>query len=680
VLWDDRPLYELRLRLRAEESEQQRSQVPQQPNPNRWRATYGAVAPLALVPPHNQVAKDGSFGVYKPEIERLDQLIGRQQAGASDFFLRGLICYDVGRYQEAAGDFGQALRRAGRPPHEWLAMRGLAALAAGDAEAARRDLDEAVKLEANVRNLNNRGAALLVLGKSKEAVQDFDNALGIQQRLVEVTPVFINRARAHSDLGNHAGAIEELKTLLNGATDPEAVIPANYVRGMVHRRLGEYRESGRCYDLVIELRRTDNVMRGGLPSGRDIQKLPAEHTFLDELIGEETEVEALVGRGIAHAMLDQTGPAIRDYSKALRLRPQLVQAYVNRAVAYAQQGDPDLAETDLEDALRLEPKSAAAWFNRGWLRLLQGNDARAQADLRRSVEWDERLRHRVLKLHEEVRNAREAAATQPPAPVVPRYRAATPEEAIVWLQDARKAEDPEAVLQALADPVGPLFRKLYRAVERADQAHRRFWEVRHRQAGTFAEPRQWPISLQEQEVQRLRDRRKFVVQSMTILAKEPPDPQARVVQLTVRTIMTNALNERQTPREEFIAVRQGDDWKLMTKSTAELRSREQRRVKEYFNQQTRRVNQMRQIMETATESRLAGKPLNELDVALALARVYADYPLPGKTGQEEKSFEQAVFETCLMMGPYSQGLQQLYLYNRAMQAQQGAGPTPGPRR
>jgi tetratricopeptide (TPR) repeat protein len=674
VLWDDRPLYELRLRLAADEDQRQRRQMAQQANPHPGRATYGGGAPLAVVPPQNPAPKDGTWGVYRPEVERLDALIRQERATANDFYLRGLICYEVGRYAEAARDFDAALRLAGRPRHDWLAMRGLAALAAGNAEAARRDLDEAVRLDANVRNLNNRGAALLALGRGKEALEDFERALAIRQFLVKVTTVFINRARAQSDLGNHAEAIEQLKTLTNGSLDPEAVMAANYLRGMVHRRMGEYAWSGRCYDLVLQVQRTENVQAHGMPTGTAIKKMPTDATLLDTLMGEETGAEALVGRGIAHAQLGHTGPAIQDYSKALRLRPELVQALVNRAVAYVQQGDVDLAEMDLEDALKLNPHCASAWFNRGRLRLLQGKDAEGQADLQRAAELAPVLKARADKLEEEVRKARQAAPTEPAAPAAPPYRAATPEEAIAWLQNARKADDQEAILQALANPIGPLFRKLYKTAERADQAHKRYMEVRNRQSGNFSDPSQWPININTEEMRRLREQQKFVVQSMTILKKEPPDPQAAVVQLTVRTIKTNALRERQTPLEVYIAVRQGENWKLMTKSMVELTDEEQKLIKEYFHQQTLRVNQMRKIMEDATRLRLAGKPVNELQVALALMQVYKDYQLPGKTGDEPKSLEQVILECSLMMGPYSQGLQQLYLYNRAMQ---GVGPQQG---
>ncbi len=677
VLWNDRPLYELRVRLLADEAQRQRRLREQQPGVNQWRATYGGVAPLALEPQSRPKAKDGTFGVYQAEVERLNQLMSQRKAGPNDFFLRGLIGYDVGRYREAARDFDQAIRGVARPSLEWLAMRGLAALAAGDPESALRDLDEAVRLDANVRNLNNRGVILAMLGRTQEALRDFDSALGIRQFTVKTSSVLLNRARTYSDLGKHDQAIEELKAFLNGAADPEAVIPANYLQGMIYRRMGQYRMAGRCYDLVIQLRRADDAMSNGLPSGSAIKKMPTDATLLDALIGEETAAEALVGRGLAHYMLEQTGPAIQDFTKAIRMRPRLVQAYVNRAVAYVRQGDVDLAEKDLEDALARNPRSASAWFNRGWLHLLQGRDAEAGTDLRRCVELDEVLRPRVRRLYEEVEKARQQAAsgpqeaaTQPPPASRPQYRAATPEAAIRWLQDARQAEDNDAVLQVLAEPIGNRFRKLYKAAERADQAHRNYMEVRNRQAGSFAEPSQWPISLQEQELRQLQEQRKFVVQSMTILDKKVLDEQGQVVLLTVRSIKVNQRGERQAPKEVFVAVRQDDDWKLMTLSTARLNAEGRKAIRYYFDQQIRRLHQMRKIMEDATRLRLAGKSVNDLTVALALVQVYKDFPLPGKTGDEPQSLEQVVMDTALMMSPYGQGLQQLYLYNRAVQSQQ----------
>ncbi len=60
--------------------------------------------------------------------------------------------------------------------------------------------------------------------------------------------------------------------------------------------------------------------------------------------------------------------ALKDYTEAIRLKPDLAEAYNNRGVARAAKGDPDGALKDCTEAIRLKPDYAGAYNNRGKVR------------------------------------------------------------------------------------------------------------------------------------------------------------------------------------------------------------------------------------------------------------------------------------------------------------------------
>ena len=370
MMWDDRVLYELRLRLAANEDAARRRQQQNQPRPNQGRATYGDLAPLVLVPRHAEPSQDGGPGVYRPEIERLDALITQGRASAADFFLHGLIYYESGNFRIALRDFDQAILLSGNQGDKFLSLRGLAHYGLGEYREAWDDLNKAVGRSPDVRNLNNRGVVASVLGKRDLAIKDFEAALAIPQTVINRSPVFINRTLAMSDLGRHEQAVADIKTFIGTSGDPDAVSPAQSTLGFVYRRMGDFSRSGMAYDFVIQKKQMEEVIHAGPDN-------PSS--------GDETAVDALIGRGIAHHELNQIVPAIDDYNKAIRLCPKRTAAYVNRAVAYMDRGDLDLADRDLEAALKLNPTDAFAFGNRGLLRFRQGRADLGQADLARCL-------------------------------------------------------------------------------------------------------------------------------------------------------------------------------------------------------------------------------------------------------------------------------------------------------
>ena len=70
-------------------------------------------------------------------------------------------------------------------------------------------------------------------------------------------------------------------------------------------------------------------------------------------------------RGAAYADKGEFDAAIQDYTKAIELNPELADAYYNRGIAYADKGEFDAAIQNYTKAIELNPELADAYYNRG---------------------------------------------------------------------------------------------------------------------------------------------------------------------------------------------------------------------------------------------------------------------------------------------------------------------------
>ncbi len=82
------------------------------------------------------------------------------------------------------------------------------------------------------------------------------------------------------------------------------------------------------------------------------------------------------------------GPAISDYSKSIRLKPDDADAYCDRGLAYSDKGDQDHAIADYDQAIRLKPDHAFAYNNRGNAYYRKGDYERAISDYDQALRID----------------------------------------------------------------------------------------------------------------------------------------------------------------------------------------------------------------------------------------------------------------------------------------------------
>jgi len=90
-------------------------------------------------------------------------------------------------------------------------------------------------------------------------------------------------------------------------------------------------------------------------------------------------------RGLAHAAHHDYPAAIRDYSRALEIRPDLGRLLALRGWVYLVYDSPKLALADFEAAIKLEPTDGDAYNGRGTAYVQLGDHFGAVADAREAL-------------------------------------------------------------------------------------------------------------------------------------------------------------------------------------------------------------------------------------------------------------------------------------------------------
>ncbi|HEX7980347.1 MAG TPA: tetratricopeptide repeat protein [Gemmatimonadaceae bacterium] len=94
---------------------------------------------------------------------------------------------------------------------------------------------------------------------------------------------------------------------------------------------------------------------------------------------------AFTSAGVTHLQQGENDRAIRDFDRAIALRPGLVVAWRNRGLAYRSKGDFERALADYDQATLLAPADARLYVDRGQVYLATNDHARAIQDFDRAV-------------------------------------------------------------------------------------------------------------------------------------------------------------------------------------------------------------------------------------------------------------------------------------------------------
>jgi tetratricopeptide (TPR) repeat protein len=261
---------------------------------------------------------------------------------ANAYFESGLAFLNQKQYDEAIGDFTEAIRV---DPTYTLAYfnRGLAYDNRGNYDKAVSDYTEAIRLDPSFLPCYfNRGIAYGHKRNYDKAVSDYDEAIRLDPHYA---PSYLNRGLEYRNKGNWQKAISDLTEAIR--LDPNLAV-AYFERGKAYSDCGRIDKAISDYTEAIRLDPNDGSV--------------------------------LSDRGDAYHSQSRLDEAVCDYTDAIRLNPNNAHAYVNRGITYSDQGKLDAAISDFTHAIRLDPNNRDAYKHRGSTYLRAGDSYKAYAD------------------------------------------------------------------------------------------------------------------------------------------------------------------------------------------------------------------------------------------------------------------------------------------------------------
>lgn len=337
---------------------------------------------------------------------------------------RGNVLRELGRYEESLADLQAALAIDELAAPAWNAL-GLTLYEMGGAQnfaAAAQGFSRAIDIDSErAVYANNRGLALLRLGKAPEALQDFDTAIHLEESRVNGT-LFYNRGNAHLAAKNHAAALRDFDearsrqpadegtyfckavTLLELGRVEEAVVELaealrvrpHFVPALFHLGLA-YHMADSLYDAegallrALQVAPTDRRLQESLGLVYlDLQFFElAELSFARALEVDNARPANYYYLGRAQLWQGKYKDAVDSFGEAVALGctdPLVLNA---RGVAKRYCGDFAGAIEDLTAAVEAAPACVEFLFNRALCRLAAHEHARAEADLTVAIAVDD---------------------------------------------------------------------------------------------------------------------------------------------------------------------------------------------------------------------------------------------------------------------------------------------------
>ena len=295
----------------------------------------------------------------------LTACLGQRPDWVWAYLLRGAATGRLGQFDFAEADFRKAEELHPNPEglHAFFINRGIVRYEEGEFDASGLDFDRAIAL----RPGHYQAYANLALLRKKQG--RFDDALGqLHEALGRKPPELIladlqtERALLLWLAGRPEAAFEACETIL--ASRPTA---AEVLGIQAHAALSLERNQDalRSFDRYLEVggAATSDVHRG---RGRARMRLGDYAGAADDytralVIKPDWEIQT--HRGWAYFFAEAPRLALRDFEEGVRLNPANVDAYVGRGLAHVALGHLHDAIADAEEALRREPATAEMLHN-----------------------------------------------------------------------------------------------------------------------------------------------------------------------------------------------------------------------------------------------------------------------------------------------------------------------------
>jgi tetratricopeptide (TPR) repeat protein/predicted Ser/Thr protein kinase len=304
---------------------------------------------------------------------------------------RAQVLMEQGNVALAVHDYSGAIALKPNFPAAHHAL-GLAHLQLGEPEQAVQNFTQAVRLDpAFAEGYHQRGNAHLLSGNIEKSLADYDQAIQIAPRFADC---YFSRGQALERKNDWEGAVVAYTEALRAS--PKALFYC--ARASVKRHRGDMASAVEDYNSAIRWEPnysqaySDRAM--AYADKQDTRQALLDIHEAIYLLEQETPAEKKVAAeayyrlGLIYAKATDYEKAVKSYTQALALSPELPLVYFGRALAREKLQDMENAIRDYSEAIRLDDKMARAYKNRGFLYAAQQKVQDAIADFTRSLALD----------------------------------------------------------------------------------------------------------------------------------------------------------------------------------------------------------------------------------------------------------------------------------------------------
>ena len=246
--------------------------------------------------------------------------------------------------------------------------------------------DTLVKISNQALDHLNRGKDLFMEKKLDEALQEFDQVIAINSKMVEA---YYYRGFSYYYNMNYDNAILDASQAIE--LDPDYIF-AYFLRGLSYYSKDENDNAITDFNQAIRLDPNNLWTYFGIALvNSEIGNYEQVIINANAVIRLNPNFADIYGlRGLAYARIGNYDNAIKDYTEMFRLdptdNPNFYGDYTIRGQVYVEIGDLDKAITDFTRAMKINPNFATAYYNRGNVYKDIGNFDQAIEDYTKAIQ------------------------------------------------------------------------------------------------------------------------------------------------------------------------------------------------------------------------------------------------------------------------------------------------------
>lgn len=293
--------------------------------------------------------------------EAYKRTLDMQPNHSESLHLLGMIAYQTGSYENAAGWISSAIQSNPKNPVYYASL--------GDVLKFQGQLPQAIVCYQKALEMDPAFDEIYFkLGIAHHDQNDLNAAISYYRKAVEKKPDFVealyNIAIVYQALNEDDEAISYYDQAIRLKPD---YAEAHNNKGKAHKDKGDLQKAAACFRRALQLKAdfAEPYFNLGDVLSTLGQIEAAIENYRLALRCRPNMIEAYNNLGNAHKTRGNFDAAIENYSQVVKLKPDLAEAYYNLGSTFRFKGDYQAAVANFSHALRLKPQYAKAHNNLG---------------------------------------------------------------------------------------------------------------------------------------------------------------------------------------------------------------------------------------------------------------------------------------------------------------------------